>query len=67
MGSRDVEAVAQEGDQCGVGASVGGRCGQRDLEGAVVSAGNGILFGSRMNAYWEGTASGRIPQRENHT
>lgn len=55
-GARDAELGGEEGDESLVGSAISGRRGERDLERAVVDAGDGVLPRSGMHTNRDGAA-----------
>ena len=63
-GARDAKFSGEEGDERLIGPAIGGRSSERDLERAVVDAGDGIAPRTGMHAHGEGAAAGAIADCE---
>jgi len=63
-GARDAKFSGEEGDERLIGPAIGGRSSERDLECAVVDAGDGVAPRSWMDADGEGAAAGAIADCE---
>jgi len=66
MRSGNVESFGEEGDERGVGAAVGGWRGERDFQGAIVRAGDGVASSAGMNAHVNRASDGGGTQGEGH-